>query len=203
MVAASVAIALDRGVSRWKTLTPRRGSSRAIAAISPALDPTIGIVVCIPCFRRPDHLRKTLQSLVDQRTDRRFAVVMVENDASACGSVPVANEFLRAGKLAGPLRGRAAARQLPGDQRGVRNGAGHLPRCGRLSDDRRRRDCVTGLAGADGASGTRRPAPMSSAVRCFNVSMTRPNAGCSVTRRFVHSMRQVEPCRSSMAAETA
>jgi GT2 family glycosyltransferase len=80
---------------------PTRGVSRAIVMMSPALDPTIGIVVCVPCFRRPDHLRKTLQSLVDQRTDRRFAVVMVENDASACGSVPVAGEFLRAGKLAG------------------------------------------------------------------------------------------------------
>ena len=78
-----------------------RDPSRAIVMMSPALDPTIEIVVCIPCFRRPDHLRKTLQSLVDQRTDRRFAVVMVENDASACGSVPVANEFLRTGELTG------------------------------------------------------------------------------------------------------
>jgi len=78
-----------------------RDPSRAIVMMSPALDPTIGIVVCIPCFRRPDHLRKTLRSLVDQHTDRRFAVVMVENDASACGSVPVANEFLRTGMLAG------------------------------------------------------------------------------------------------------
>lgn len=78
-----------------------RDSARAIVMTSPALDPTIGIVVCIPCFRRPDHLRKTLQSLVDQCTDRRFAVVMVENDASACGSVPVANEFLRTGNLTG------------------------------------------------------------------------------------------------------
>jgi GT2 family glycosyltransferase len=78
-----------------------RDPSRAIVMMSPALDRAIAVVVCIPCFRRPDHLRKTLQSLVDQRTDRRFAVVMVENDASACGSVPVANEFLRSGKLAG------------------------------------------------------------------------------------------------------
>ncbi|HET7885042.1 MAG TPA: glycosyltransferase family 2 protein, partial [Bradyrhizobium sp.] len=68
---------------------------------SPALDSSIGIVVCVPCFRRPDHLRTTLQSLVGQRTDRRFAVVMVENDASMCGSVPVANEFLQFGQLAG------------------------------------------------------------------------------------------------------
>jgi GT2 family glycosyltransferase len=73
----------------------------AIAAASPSLDPRIGIVVCIPAFRRPQHLRRTLESLVGQRTDRRFAVVIVENDASACASVPVAAEFLRAGKFPG------------------------------------------------------------------------------------------------------
>jgi GT2 family glycosyltransferase len=74
---------------------------RAIVATSSSLDPSIGIVVCVPCFRRPQHLRRTLESLVDQRTDRRFAVVMVENDASGCGSVPVATEFLRAGRISG------------------------------------------------------------------------------------------------------
>jgi GT2 family glycosyltransferase len=76
-------------------------ASRAIAATSHSLDPSIGIVVCVPCFRRPQHLRRTLESLAGQRTDRRFAVVMVENDASTCGSVPVATEFLRAGRFAG------------------------------------------------------------------------------------------------------
>jgi GT2 family glycosyltransferase len=69
--------------------------------MSPALDPTIEVVVCVPCFRRPAHLRRTLQSLADQRSSRHFAVVMVENDASSCGSVPVANEFLRGGKFPG------------------------------------------------------------------------------------------------------
>jgi GT2 family glycosyltransferase len=78
-----------------------QGVSRAVVIMSPGLDSSIEIVVCIPCFRRPDHLRKTLQSLIDQSTDRRFAVVMVENDAAASSSVPVANEFLRTGKLAG------------------------------------------------------------------------------------------------------
>ena len=78
-----------------------REPPRAIASMSPSLDPTIETVVCIPCFRRPEHLRQTLQSLADQRTDRRFAVIAVENDASACGSVPVASEFLRTGKLSG------------------------------------------------------------------------------------------------------
>lgn len=78
-----------------------RRMPRAVVAMSPSLDPMIEIVVCIPCFRRPEHLRRTLESLADQRTERRFAVVMVENDASACASVPVASEFLHAGRFPG------------------------------------------------------------------------------------------------------
>src|SRR5450631_2468004 len=75
--------------------------SRAVAAISPALDFSTGIVVCIPSFRRPQHLLLTLESLAAQRTDRRFAIVIVENDAEKCESVPVAAEFLGSGKLHG------------------------------------------------------------------------------------------------------
>ena len=74
---------------------------RALVAASPALDPATEIVVCIPCFRRPQYLRRTLESLAAQRTSRRFAVVMVENDASKSESVPVATEYLAAGKFAG------------------------------------------------------------------------------------------------------
>ena len=74
---------------------------RALAAMSLALDPAIETVVCIPCFRRPHYLRQTLESLAQQRTGRRFAVVMVENDASRSESVPVASEFLAAGKFPG------------------------------------------------------------------------------------------------------
>ena len=84
------------GVSEMMPSVPR-----ALAAVSPALDPSVGIVVCIPSFRRPQHLRLTLESLAAQRTDRRFAVVIVENDAAGCGSVPVAAEFLRAGRFPG------------------------------------------------------------------------------------------------------
>lgn len=73
----------------------------ALVATSPALDRSIDTVVCIPSFRRPQHLRLTLESLVAQRTSRRFAVVIVENDALGCGSVPVATEFLTSGKFAG------------------------------------------------------------------------------------------------------
>jgi GT2 family glycosyltransferase len=76
-------------------------SARALVATSPSLDRSVGIVVCIPSFRRPQHLRLTLESLVRQRTGRRFAVVIVENDASRSESAPVAAEFLASGRLAG------------------------------------------------------------------------------------------------------
>lgn len=75
--------------------------SRALVATSRLLDPSIAAVVCIPCFRRPQHLRLTLELLAGQRTDRRFAVVMVENDAMGCESAPVATEFLQAGRFPG------------------------------------------------------------------------------------------------------
>jgi GT2 family glycosyltransferase len=76
-------------------------ASRAVAAASRSLDRSIGVVVCIPSFRRPQHLRLTLESLANQRTDRRFAVVIVENDAARCESIPVATEFLTSGKFPG------------------------------------------------------------------------------------------------------
>jgi len=94
-------------MSQIPTDLPADGSSytpnafREIVATSRAIDLSIGIVVCIPCFRRPEHLRLTLESLANQHTDRRFAVVIVENDASRCESVPVATEFLEAGKFPG------------------------------------------------------------------------------------------------------
>jgi len=76
-------------------------AERAWAAASDTLDPSIGIVVCIPSFRRPQHLRLTLESLAAQRTARPFAVVIVDNDAAHCGSVPVAAEFLTAKQING------------------------------------------------------------------------------------------------------
>jgi GT2 family glycosyltransferase len=73
----------------------------ALAAISRALDSSVTTVVCIPAFRRPRLLRATLESLARQRTGQPFAVVIVDNDAMASESVPVAREFLDAGELQG------------------------------------------------------------------------------------------------------
>ena len=89
------------GYPQMENTDAKPPAARALAAMSPALDPSIEIVVCIPCFRRPHYLRQTLESLAQQRTDRRFAVVMVENDASRSESVPVAASFLAAGEFPG------------------------------------------------------------------------------------------------------
>ncbi len=77
------------------------GASRVVAAMSPSLDCSIDIVVCIPCFRRPQHLHLTLESLANQRTGRPFAVVTVENDSVGRASLPVAAGFLASGRLRG------------------------------------------------------------------------------------------------------
>jgi GT2 family glycosyltransferase len=78
-----------------------RYAFRAVAATSPSLDSSIDIVVCVPSFRRPQHLWLTLESLANQRTERRFAVVIVENDAVQHESLPVAAQFLASGKFPG------------------------------------------------------------------------------------------------------
>nr|AAC04823.1 UDP-hexose transferase [Bradyrhizobium japonicum] len=78
-----------------------RDPNREIAASSRVMHLSVGIVVCIPCFRRPQHLRLTLESLASQRTPRSFAVVMVENDAARRESAPVAAEYLADGRLQG------------------------------------------------------------------------------------------------------
>ena len=74
---------------------------RALVARSEALDVSVEAVVCIPTFRRPDHLRKTLESLHAQRTQRRFAAVIVENDPDTGEGALVAAQFLREGGLQG------------------------------------------------------------------------------------------------------
>ncbi|KXF78654.1 glycosyl transferase [Paramesorhizobium deserti] len=53
-----------------------------ILAQSPQLRPdAIEVVVTIPTFRRPEHLIRTLQSVKAQMTERRFAIIVMENDA--------------------------------------------------------------------------------------------------------------------------
>jgi GT2 family glycosyltransferase len=74
---------------------------RALVAMSAMLDRSIGIIVCIPTFRRPQHLQLTLESLMRQRTTRRFAVVIVENEATMRQGASVAAAFLQTGNVPG------------------------------------------------------------------------------------------------------
>jgi glycosyltransferase involved in cell wall biosynthesis len=58
-------------------------------------------VVCIPTFRRPAGLKKTLQSLAAQTGAERFAVVVVENDAQRLEGKQVAEAAFSSGALSG------------------------------------------------------------------------------------------------------
>jgi len=82
--------------------------------LSTSADLEVGIVVCIPTFRRPASLRRTLQSLADQRAQFRFGCVIVENDSRDREGAAVAAEFLEHGLLLGfcvlePRRGNCMA----------------------------------------------------------------------------------------------
>ncbi|MBX9930199.1 MAG: glycosyltransferase [Methylobacterium sp.] len=61
----------------------------------------IETVVCVPTFRRPEHLARTLDSLVAQSFDRPFAVVVVENEPAPMQGSAVAEAYLVGGRLSG------------------------------------------------------------------------------------------------------
>jgi glycosyltransferase involved in cell wall biosynthesis len=70
-------------------------ASRNFASLAPLA------VVCVPTFRRPAMLRRTLQSLADQCSEIDFVVVVVDNDARMRAGVPVVASFFSEGRLSG------------------------------------------------------------------------------------------------------
>jgi glycosyltransferase involved in cell wall biosynthesis len=71
-------------------------------------------VVCIPTFRRPAGLKRTLQSLAAQTGAERFAVVVVENDAQKLEGKQVADAIFSSQALFGfaviePKQGNCSA----------------------------------------------------------------------------------------------
>ncbi|MBB2907227.1 glycosyltransferase involved in cell wall biosynthesis [Rhizobium sp. RAS22] len=58
-------------------------------------------VVCIPSFRRPEGLKKTLASLAAQKVDFPFAVVVVDNDGAGQQGLAVARAFFAENDMAG------------------------------------------------------------------------------------------------------
>ena len=53
----------------------------------------IEIVVVLPTFRRPEHVVKTLKTIVSQRPDVSFATVVVENDDEGLAGAQAAKDF--------------------------------------------------------------------------------------------------------------
>ncbi|MCX8281995.1 glycosyltransferase [Phyllobacterium sp. 0TCS1.6C] len=76
----------------------------SIVAQSPGLEPEkIEVVVTLPTFKRPEHLLKTLASLEAQQTRRRFAVIVMENEAERREGAAAALELFAGGKIPGLL----------------------------------------------------------------------------------------------------
>ena len=64
-------------------------------------DIPVEAVICIPSFRRPEGLRRTLASIAAQRTDIAFAVVVIDNDRTSRQAVAVARQFFAESGVAG------------------------------------------------------------------------------------------------------
>lgn len=76
----------------------------SILAVSPDLDrAAVEVVVTLPTFRRPGPLLATLQSLNAQQTRRRFAVIVMENDAEGLEGAGAARPLFETGAVNGML----------------------------------------------------------------------------------------------------
>lgn len=74
----------------------------SIVAVSPGLDrAAVEVVATLPTFRRPQQLLETLQSLKAQQTNRRFAVIVMENDAEKREGADAAAQMFLSGAMTG------------------------------------------------------------------------------------------------------
>jgi len=77
-------------------------ASISTLARSPGLEPeTIEVVVTVPTFRRPKQLLDTLASLQHQETKRRFAVIVIENEADEREGAAAAIPLFESGEIPG------------------------------------------------------------------------------------------------------
>lgn len=75
-----------------------------IVTRSPDLAPeSVDIVVTLPTFKRPEHLLKTLASLKAQVTGRRFAIIVMENEAEKREGAEAARPLFERGEYQGLL----------------------------------------------------------------------------------------------------
>jgi glycosyltransferase involved in cell wall biosynthesis len=79
-----------------------------IVAISAELaSQRLGAVICVPTFKRPDLLRRTIASLQAQQMGRKsdptFAIVVVDNDGAGREGSAMAGAMLEAGEFTGAV----------------------------------------------------------------------------------------------------
>ena len=60
----------------------------------PSLAVSVEVVVIIPTFKRPDHLKTTLNSVLNQKTDHKFAIVVMDNHPEDSQGAIAARELL-------------------------------------------------------------------------------------------------------------
>lgn len=80
----------------------RLADNISLISQSPDLDcESVEVAVTVPTFKRPEHLILTLNSIVAQATDRKVAIVLMENEAEAREGANVAAPMFERGKFAG------------------------------------------------------------------------------------------------------
>ena len=78
--------------------------SISIVAETPGLDRAqVDIVVTIPTFKRPEHVLKTLASVMAQKSSRRFAIILMENDSEGLEGALAARPLFERGEVSGSL----------------------------------------------------------------------------------------------------
>ena len=75
------------------TITPPADAIEVVARLRAHEAGGVRVVVVLPTYKRPVHLRTTLASVVGQECSFTFAIVVMDNDAGAEGAT-VANEVL-------------------------------------------------------------------------------------------------------------
>ncbi|RVD50007.1 glycosyltransferase [Mesorhizobium sp. M8A.F.Ca.ET.023.02.2.1] len=76
--------------------------SVSIAGRSPRLDAeAVEAIVTLPTFKRPEQVLETLASLRQQQTGRRFAVIVMENEAEARDGAKAALPLFERGEIPG------------------------------------------------------------------------------------------------------
>ncbi len=65
-----------------------------VARTEAATTVPVRVVVVVPTFRRPDHLKRTLQSVLDQASPPLFAIVVMDNDPDGREGAKAAADLL-------------------------------------------------------------------------------------------------------------